>query len=197
LVGAGGLTIRQAWRDGMEPYLGVAVHGFPNYFVITGPDNAAQLRYIARCVKWMARKASTRIEVRHSTQQVFNERVHLQPPKQHRPASAFELSSSAGVEDDTYDGPATLTIAGASRQVRVRLIGYVDPIDGRYHWQGTVFDTLPTDLLKQARAVTLTTGERSTPARIIEETPQGTHTIAGVGPPPFLIGSVEVAVAQP
>ncbi len=42
LVGAGGLTIRQAWYDGMEPFLGVAVHGFPNYFLITGPDVEAQ-----------------------------------------------------------------------------------------------------------------------------------------------------------
>ncbi|ORB15925.1 DUF4873 domain-containing protein [Mycobacterium noviomagense] len=197
LVGAAGMTIRQAWRDGMEPYLGVAVHRFPNYFVITGPDDAAQLRYITRCLKWMTRRASTRIEVRHSTQQVFNERVHLRPPKQHRPTSACELSSSAGVEDDTYDGPATLSIAGSSRQVRVRLTGYVEPIDGQYHWQGTLFDNLPTDLLKQARAVTLSVGKRSAPARIIEETPQGTHTIAGVGPPPFTLDSVELTGSQP
>ncbi|MGZ5397537.1 MAG: DUF4873 domain-containing protein, partial [Mycobacterium sp.] len=26
------------------------------------------------------------------------------------------------------------------------LAGHVDPIDGRYHWQGTVFDELPTDV---------------------------------------------------
>ncbi|WP_414687790.1 DUF4873 domain-containing protein [Mycobacterium sp.] len=197
LVGAGGLTIRQAWHDGMEPYLGVAVHGFPNYFLIPGPDDEAQLRYITRCLKWMTRKASTRIEVRLSAQQVFNERVHIRRPTPHRPAAAFELSSSASVEDDTYDGPATLTIAGVSRQVRVRLIGYIEPIDGQYHWQGTVFETLAQDVLRQARAVTLTVGERSAPARIIEETPQGTHTIAGVGPPPFTIGSAELTVAQP
>ena len=42
LIGARGLTIRQAWRDGMEPYLGIAVHGFPNYFLIDGPDNGAR-----------------------------------------------------------------------------------------------------------------------------------------------------------
>jgi cation diffusion facilitator CzcD-associated flavoprotein CzcO len=197
LVGAGGLTIRQAWRDGMEPYLGVAVHGFPNYFLITGPDDEAQVRYIARCVKLMARRDSTRIAVRHSTQQVFNERVHIRRPTQHRPASAFELSSSVGVEDNTYDGPATLTIAGVSRPVRVRLIGYVDPIDGQYHWQGTIFDSLSADLLRQTRAVTLIVGERSAPARIIEESPQGTHTIAGMGMPPFTLGNVEITVSQP
>jgi cation diffusion facilitator CzcD-associated flavoprotein CzcO len=181
----------------MEPYLGVAVHGFPNYFLITGPDDEAQLRYIATCVKLMTRRDSTRIAVRHSTQQVFNERVHIRRPTQHRPASAFELSSSVGVEDNTYDGPATLTIAGVSRPVRVRLIGYVDPIDGQYHWQGTIFDSLSADLLRQTRAVTLIVGERSAPARIIEESPQGTHTIAGMGMPPFTLGNVEITVSQP
>lgn len=48
LVGAGGVTIRQAWDDGMEPYLGVAVHGFPNYFFITGPLTPARAVAIVR-----------------------------------------------------------------------------------------------------------------------------------------------------
>ena len=64
LVGAGGLTIRQAWHDGMEPFYGVAVRGFPNYFFITGPDTGAQARYIAECLRLMERTASSRIEVR-------------------------------------------------------------------------------------------------------------------------------------
>ena len=38
----------------------------------------------------------------------------------------------------TYDGAATLTLAGACHPVRVRLAGHLDPIDGQYHWQGTV-----------------------------------------------------------
>ena len=56
LVGAGGLTIRQAWHDGMEPYLGVAVHGFPNYFLITGPDTrrAGALHRRVRASSWSA-----------------------------------------------------------------------------------------------------------------------------------------------
>jgi Domain of unknown function (DUF4873) len=67
----------------------------------------------------------------------------------------------------------------------------VDPIDGQYHWQGTVFDPLPVDL--RARTVTLTVGERSASARITEETPQGTHAIAGVGAPPFALAEVELS----
>ncbi len=186
LVGARGVTIHQAWHAGMEPYLGVALHAFPNYFIIHGPDFEAA---VLECLQLM--KGHTRIEVRRSSQQVFNERVHLRRPTQRLAASAFDLSSSIGASEDIYDGPATLTLADTCRQVRVRLTGHVDPIDGQYHWQGTVFDQLPTELLRRARAVNLAVGERSVRARITEETPQGAHSIAGVGAPPFALADIE------
>jgi cation diffusion facilitator CzcD-associated flavoprotein CzcO len=189
LVGAGEMTIRQAWHDGMEPFCGVAVHGLPNYFFIAGPDTDAQARYIAECLKLMQRTISSRIEVRGSSQQVFNERAQLKPAQPPPPASAFDLSSSAPAGDDTYNGAAILEIAGTRHPVRVRLTGHLDPIDGRYHWQGTLFGSpsqpLHDEVLKQARTATLTVGQRSAPARIVERTPWGTHSVAGVGAPPY------------
>ncbi|OCB35544.1 DUF4873 domain-containing protein [Mycobacterium malmoense] len=192
LVGARGRNLRQAWHDGMEPFCGVAVRGFPNYFFITGPDAAAQARYIAECLRTMERTASGRIEVRASSMQVFNERAQLTPDQPPPVASAFDLSSSAPARDDTYDGAATLEIAGTSHPVRVRLTGHLDPIDGRYHWQGTVFGSpsrpLPDHALTQTRTATLTVGRRSAAARIVERTPWGTHSVAGVGAPPYPAG---------
>ncbi len=132
----------------------------------------------------MQRTGSRRIEVRASSQQVFNERAQLRPVEPPPVASAFDLSASTPAGDDTYDGAATLEIAGDRHPVRVRLTGHLDPIDGRYHWQGTVFGSpsqpLPGDLLGQARAATLTVGQRSAPARIVERTPWGTQ-VAGIG----------------
>jgi hypothetical protein len=189
LDGAGGVSIEQAWHDGMEPFLGVAIHGFPNYFLITGPDAAAQTRYVAECLVLMDRNASTRIEVLRSSQQVFNERAHFGPAQPFPVASAFDLSSGGRRDDQTYDGLATLTIAGTSHPVRVRLSGRLDPIDGRYHWQGTLFSfpaqPLPDEVLRQIRTATLTVGARSAAARIVEQTPWGTHSVAGVGAPPY------------
>ena len=130
----------------------------------------------------------TRIEVRRSSQQVFNERVHLHGPSPRLAASAFDLASSIGVHDDIYDGPATLTVAEVGRQVRVRLTG-------QYHWQGTIFGQLPADLTR-ARTVTMAAGDHSASAGITEATPQGTHSIAGVGAPPFALADVELAVPQ-
>jgi cation diffusion facilitator CzcD-associated flavoprotein CzcO len=193
LVGAARVTIRQAWHDGMEPFYGVAVRGFPNYFFITGPDPDAQARYVAECLKAMRRTVSGRIEVRASSQQVFNERARLRVAEPPPVASAFDLSGSAPAGEDTYDGAATLEIAGARHSVRVRLTGHLDPIDGHYHWQGTMFgsapDHLSDDILKQARTGTLTVGECSAPARIIERTPWGTHSVAGVGAPPYALSN--------
>jgi cation diffusion facilitator CzcD-associated flavoprotein CzcO len=191
LVGAGGLAIRQVWVDGMEPYFGVALHGLPNYFFVGGPDVEAQAGYVAECVGVMEHTASTLIEVRRSRQQVFNERSYVSAAQPHRVVSAFDLSSSARGDDETYDGAATLTIAGIEHPVRVRLAGRVDPIDGHYHWQGTVFgsssEPLPEEALKQARTATLTVGARTAPARVVEQTPWGTHTVAGVGAPPYTL----------
>jgi hypothetical protein len=193
LIGARGLTLPQVWRDGAEPYFGIAMHGFPNYFTINGPDFEAATRDIIECLRLVS--GHTRVEVRRSTQQVFNERVHLRRPPRRLVASAFDLSSPGGVHDDTYDGPAILTGAETYQQVRVRLSGHIEPIDGQYHWQGTVFDQLSDDLVR-ARTVTVAVDGRSASARITEKTPQNTHSIAGVGAPPFALADVALEVSQ-
>lgn len=182
LAGAGGLTLRQVWTDGMEPFFGVAVRGFPNYFFLAGPDVGAQARYIADCVRLMQRSGSRRIEVRRSSQQVYHERAQLAPVPPPPAASAFDLSSHVPEHDDIYEGEATLEIGGTRHPVRVRLAGHLDPLDGNYHWQGTVFDV---DDLSRERVGTLSVGRHSAPARIVEQTPWGTHSVAGVGAPPY------------
>ncbi|WP_241010728.1 DUF4873 domain-containing protein [Mycobacterium camsae] len=182
LAGSGGLTLRQTWVDGMEPFFGVAVRGFPNYFLVAGPDVNAQARYIADCVALLHRSGSRRIEVRHSSQQVYNERAQLAPAPPPPAASAFDLSAYAPDYEDTYDGEATLEVGGTRHPVRVRLVGHLDPLDGNYHWQGTVFDVAE---LSRERVGTLSVGRHSATARIVEQTPWGTHSVAGVGAPPY------------
>jgi hypothetical protein len=186
LVGSGGLTIQWAWQDGAQAYLGVAAHGFPNYFMLLGPDSPVgnraavidrQVRYIEECLQRMERKGSARVEVRRSAQQQYMQRAHVKPP-----ASAFDLSS-ADTPREIYEGPATLTVGGDEHAVRVRLTGHLDPIDGKYHWQGTVFGELPAG----SRAVVISTDAHRTPARITERTPLGSYSITGVGAPPFVL----------
>ena len=188
LVGSRSVSIQQAWTDGAEPYLGIAMHDFPNYFTLSGPDFAAAMHYTVECLQLVGRHR--RIEVRRSAQGVFNERIHLCGPAWKLQTSAFELSSSTEGDDDSYDGPATLTAADAAERVRVALTGHIEPIDGQYHWQGTVFDAIPAELVR-ARELTVTVGEHAAKARITEQTPQGTHSIAGVGPPPYPLAHLQ------
>jgi hypothetical protein len=90
---------------------------------------------------------------------------------------------------DIYDGPATVRTGQDARVVRVRLAGHVDPIDGRYHWQGTVFDDLPCDV-RLPQQITVTVDHHHAQARIVERPPQGGYSVAGVGAPPFALGTV-------
>lgn len=90
---------------------------------------------------------------------------------------------------DIYDGPATMRIGDDERTVRVRLAGHVDPIDGRYHWQGTAFDELPAET-RLPQQVTVSIGEHHALARIVERPPQGGYSVAGVGAPPFALVEV-------
>ena len=36
--GRGGRELNEAWRDGAEAYLGTTVAGFPNLFLLVGPN---------------------------------------------------------------------------------------------------------------------------------------------------------------
>ena len=86
--------------------------------------------------------------------------------------------------DQSYDGPANLRTADEDHAVRVRLTGHLDPIDGKYHWRGTVFGALPDDVLKRPEAL-LTANGRTAAARLTERSPQGGYSVTGVGAPPF------------
>ncbi|PXX04324.1 DUF4873 domain-containing protein [Mycolicibacterium moriokaense] len=179
---------------GMVPYLGVAVHGLPNRFFVTGPDVSGQQQYIAQCLNAMARTESTRMEVRHSTQRTYTVRYRPDSPVNWRRVrrkirSAFDLSSLVGIEDQVYDGPAAVQIGDDIHDVRVRLTGHLDPIDGRYHWRGTVFDTLPDE--NPPQRVRLAVGDRTAEARVAERTPWGSYSVVGVGEPPFTLDEIE------
>jgi hypothetical protein len=82
-----------------------------------------------------------------------------------------------------YDGPAQLRVDDIDHAVRVRLTGHLDPIDGRYHWRGMVFDLQSQPRMPQPVAVQI--GDRTAEAQLTEVTPWGTHCVAGVGAPPY------------
>ena len=92
------------------------MHGLPNQFFISGPDVRGQQQvHCANACNAMARTDGTRIEVRHSTQRTYT--VRYRPGSavnwrrvRRKIRSAFDLSSRISVEDEVYDGHATVHI---------------------------------------------------------------------------------------
>ena len=83
VVGRDGLTLSTAWRDGPEAFHGLAVAGFPNLFLLMGPNTAlghnsilvmieAQVRYILQCLEWLTRGDLAAVEVAPAAQAAFN-----------------------------------------------------------------------------------------------------------------------------
>jgi cation diffusion facilitator CzcD-associated flavoprotein CzcO len=80
--GEQGTTLRETWSEGAHAYFGMAVPGFPNFFMLYGPNTnvgffsvifmlEAQARYIVRALKYMRRKGKRYIAVRPSAMAEF------------------------------------------------------------------------------------------------------------------------------
>ena len=57
VTGRDGSTLRETWRDGPQTYLGIGVAGFPNFFMVGGPQSPfANIPVIIDgCVEWIGR----------------------------------------------------------------------------------------------------------------------------------------------
>ncbi len=49
--GRNGLSLRDAWADGPQTFLGLAVHEFPNFFVIAGPGSPSVLATVVLAIE--------------------------------------------------------------------------------------------------------------------------------------------------
>ena len=84
--GADGVALSRTWRNGAFAYLGMAIPGYPNFFMLYGPNTnvgsnsvifmlEAQAHYIVRAIKHLRRRNASYIEVRADVVQRFLERI--------------------------------------------------------------------------------------------------------------------------
>ncbi len=77
-----GKTLRDKWQDGPACYLGLAMAGLPNLFIITGPGSPSVFTnmlpsiehhadFIADCLGYMRDKGYCRIEAKHGAEQAW------------------------------------------------------------------------------------------------------------------------------
>ncbi len=83
ITGRDGTSLHEFWtkRDGPEAFLGMAIPGFPNFYIMYGPNTnmgqivfglEAQARYIVRNLKWMRRNGVSALDVRPVAHRWYN-----------------------------------------------------------------------------------------------------------------------------
>ena len=86
IIGRDGRKLRDAWREGMEAYLGITVSGFPNLFFLLGPNTGlghnsvvfmieSQINYVLSCLRPLCRGDIGYLDVRQSVQDAFNAEI--------------------------------------------------------------------------------------------------------------------------
>lgn len=86
LFGVGGQRLADVWRDGAFAYLGVRVSGFPNLFLVYGPNTnlghnsilfmiESEVHYVVETLRAMRARGLAWTDVRVSAQQAFCDRL--------------------------------------------------------------------------------------------------------------------------
>jgi cation diffusion facilitator CzcD-associated flavoprotein CzcO len=86
VTGVGGRDLHETWRDGAEAHLGIEVAGFPNLFLLYGPNTnlghnsvvymiESQIGHVLRAVRWLAGRGGGSVDVRPEVQRRFGDRV--------------------------------------------------------------------------------------------------------------------------
>ncbi|MBC7702164.1 NAD(P)/FAD-dependent oxidoreductase [Aquabacterium sp.] len=86
VFGKGGIDLADVWKNGPEAYLGVAVSGFPNFFMLMGPNTGlghnsmvfmieSQAHYIVSAIKAMKEHGIKALNVKPEAQAQFIDKV--------------------------------------------------------------------------------------------------------------------------
>lgn len=89
VIGRGGRALAEFWVDYPRAYLGTTVPGFPNLFLVTGPNTGightsaifvieAQMEYIMRCIGEVRAQSATAIEVSDQAEARYTRRIHAE-----------------------------------------------------------------------------------------------------------------------
>ena len=86
IVGKGGIALDHEWRSSLRNYLGISISGFPNLFLLMGPNTGlghnsmifmieAQARYAASAVATLRDRKLTSLDVRRDAENAFREQL--------------------------------------------------------------------------------------------------------------------------
>ncbi len=89
VTGTGGVSLNEAWKDGAVAYKGISVAGFPNLFMLYGPNTnlahssivfmlEAQIHYVMQCIKTMQARGLQRMDVKVQAQDQYSATIEKQ-----------------------------------------------------------------------------------------------------------------------
>lgn len=125
IAGRGGQLLNDAWCHGAEAYLGAAVAGFPNLFLITGPNTGlghnsmvfiieANANHIVGALEEARRRSATLVEVKREVQILYNAEL------QERLRSSVWTTGCQSWYQDKRSGKVTTLWPGFSTQYWAR-----------------------------------------------------------------------------
>ncbi len=127
--GRRGRLLRDQWSDGAEAYLGLTVSGFPNLFMLYGPNtngvnsilfmHEAQAHYVVRALRLMRRWRIGALDVREPAMRSYNEKLQ----------AAMEGTVWLAGCTNYYAGPSgkivtQLPFSAGEYWLRTRLVGW-------------------------------------------------------------------------
>jgi cation diffusion facilitator CzcD-associated flavoprotein CzcO len=82
--GRGGVKLKDAWAAGVEAYRGITVPGFPNFFMLLGPNTGlghtsvvfmieAQVQHVLSCLRIVSRRKAATIEATEPVTRRYND----------------------------------------------------------------------------------------------------------------------------
>jgi cation diffusion facilitator CzcD-associated flavoprotein CzcO len=84
VTGRGGVKLKDAWAEGVEAYRGITVPGFPNFFLLLGPNTGlghtsvvfmieAQVQHVMSCLRILSKERAAVIEAREDALRWYND----------------------------------------------------------------------------------------------------------------------------
>jgi cation diffusion facilitator CzcD-associated flavoprotein CzcO len=91
VTGRGGKTLDEAWKNGAVAYKGMTVSGFPNWFILMGPNTGpghtsvlvyteAQIAYALQAIRKLITERLRYVDVRREVQDRYNESIQRRMP---------------------------------------------------------------------------------------------------------------------
>jgi cation diffusion facilitator CzcD-associated flavoprotein CzcO len=89
VIGRGGVSLAERWAQYPRAYLGTTLPGFPNLFIVTGPNTGightsaiflieAQMRYIGQAIDAVAQRGAAAIEVSAAAEARYTTKIHAE-----------------------------------------------------------------------------------------------------------------------